>query len=250
MRNFIVILIVCSSFVMSGISHAEKVVLNLVDLSGSLTFSRPVFHRNMTYLNAEIDYLNKKDRFSILAFRSLGEPWQVVDYQLPKKQGGRNKIINKARNNLRKRIDKNFSNPPDLKQMGGGTDIIGGLFHSLIWIFDQGNIHKSEVIMNIYSYGIHTEGVGSLLHLKNLTPYSKRLNKMETYLIELEKKLSKVNLTSLPLKKVVWFGAISSNDLGLRTMDLAYFETRLRKIWQDFLSRTFPNTEVIYLTKY
>jgi len=236
---------------MPPICQAKTTILNLVDISGSLADARDLFRKNMQNMNKGIDLMDKNDHFTILAFRSHGQLWKVVDYQFPKRRGGKNKKIIKARHNLRMKINQGFNTPPtDLKLMGGQTDITGALNLAILRLGDM-NGKSNQIKLHVYSDGFQTPSIGTLYHLKNIQSYPKRKTKMVKYLKALEKKLSSVHLAKPPqLNELVWFGAVDADDLNLLSTDLGYLESNLRRLWVSFLEKELPETRIIYKLKY
>jgi len=226
-------------------------IFNLVDISGSLVETEKLFQKNMLALNQTIEETNTGDTCTVKCFRSHGNLRTLAEITFPSRGGGRNRRVLAARTRLRLEISQSLRNATnDLHKMGDSTDCVGAINQSLLWLNDYPT-HKKSVQINIYSDGLQTLGVGSLLNLKEVNPYKKRRRKINDYLIRLEQKLSSVSLLKpVRLDTLCWYGALYSDDLGLSSSDLASFEIRLRATWLTFLHRNFPNTEIVYKLNY
>ncbi len=252
MKTKMIVCIVCILTLYTYMAEGAT-QMHLVDISGSgfMRGAQDIFEKNMKAMNINIDDTGTSDKFFIHAFRSNNAPWRIVDFEFPNRRGGRDKNLLKARKELRASIQHGFNAPPeDFQSMGGGTDIIGALSHSILFLADQSGPSES-IVLKIYSDGLQTTGVGSVLHLMNVQPYSERLEKSRKYLESLEKKLSKAMLAKPPrLDLIVWLGALYGEDLGLKSNDLALFESRLRELWATWLAGQLPDTQITYLLKY
>ena len=189
LKVFTGFLLVALLAVITPLEAQSKTVINLVDISGSLTDTESLFIKNLTALNCSIDETRVRDFYSVKCFRSHGKLWTLAEAKFPSRSGGRNKNIIKARNELRLTIAQGLKKPTvNFRKMGGSTDCIGALNQALLWLRDQAESDK-PVVLNVFSDGLQTLGVGSLLHLKDVNPYWKRKTKLRDFLNKLEKKM-------------------------------------------------------------
>lgn len=222
----------------------------LIDVSGSSSLQSDIFRKNMKLLNSEIDAMEKKEIIIVEAFRSH-EIARIAFFQFPDRNGPKNVNLVRARKELRGLIQQGFETL-DLEQMGDGTDCIGALLHSLLFIQDSTAYAPFKV--RIYSDGLQTIGVGSLLELKNKNlTRQERMTKLENHLIRLQKKMSITGLESHAaphLDELYWYGAVSGDELGLTAYEKGIFESRLRSIWLLFLTNEMHISELDYRSHY
>ena len=183
MRKYIIMLFfIVGVLVWTEGSSQAKTVINLLDVSGSLSKCDIAFRKNLIVINKQVDALGKKDRFIIYSYRSHGRPFKVVDFIFPSRQGGKNRKIIAARQELRIKIRRGMEKAlaeETLKMGGIGTDCVGAINYTLMMISDMKNINRS-VQINHFSNGIQTTGIGSF-----------KPEAYTSYLNQLIKKLSK-----------------------------------------------------------
>jgi len=252
MRKIIVLFVLITYVSAWGNTCYAYTELDLFDLSGSLVDARPLLACNFEMLDKGIDSFGKADRVIVLGFRSKGSPWLIAEKQFSKQWGPRKINIIGDRRELRRKLKHSFRNPPArLRNMGGSTDLTGSINLGLLHLSDQAD-PDDTVKLKIFSDGLHsTNGVGSLLHLKDVKPYSLRVKKANGYLVALEKHLMRTRLATPPrLDQIIWYGKINDDDLGLLATDLGLLSSRLRQLWVAFLQRELKGAKVIYKLNY
>ena len=242
MRKYIILVFIVGALVW-GEGHSQaRTIINLVDVSGSLSKCDTAFRKNLRVINSHVDALDKKDRFIIYSYRSHGKPFKVVDFIFPYRRGGKNRNIVAARQELRMKIKKGMEKAlaeDKLKMGGGGTDCLGALNYTLMILSDMKNIIP-PVQINHFSDGIQTTGLGSFKprfyagYLKLLT---QKLNKSF---------LGKPNRVN----EIVWYGSICYDPLKLNLSQSAHLQSQLRQTWNSFLKRELPSTRISYLLTY
>lgn len=250
-RIIVCIVFACCIAGWSSQSCAET-DLGLFDLSGSLADARPLLACNFAIFDNEIDSFGKADRVIVLGFRSKGAPWRMADKQFSSQWGPGKSYIHADRSELRSELRHSLRNPSaKLMKMGGSTDLCGSINLAIIYLSDQADT-QAPVRLQIFSDGLHsTNGVGSILHLKKVEPYTRRIVKANDYLAALEKLLAESHLAQpVRLDQILWYGRLNDEDLGLLATDLALFSSKLREIWVRFLQRELKGCHVVYKLNY
>ncbi|MEA3415872.1 MAG: hypothetical protein U9R02_06905 [Thermodesulfobacteriota bacterium] len=242
MRKYIMLFFIVSVLVWTEGSSQAKTIINLVDVSGSLSKCDTAFRKNLLIINNLVDTLGKKDRFIIYSYRSHGKPFKVVDFIFPSRRGGKNRNIVAARQELRIKIKKGMGKAlakDRLKMGGGGTDCRGALNYTLMIISDMKNI-TPPVQINHFSDGIQTTSIGSF--------------KPKFYAGYLKLLIQKLNESFLGkpnrVNEIVWYGGICYGPLELNLSQSARLQAQLRQTWCNFLKRELPSTRISYLLNY
>ena len=242
MRKYIMLFFIVGVLVWGEGSSQARTVINLVDVSGSLSKCDTAFRKNLMVINSLVETLGKKDQFIIYSYRSHGKPFKVVDFIFPSRRGGKNRNIVAARQELRIKIKKGMEKAlaeDRLKMGGGGTDCLGALNYTLMMISDMKNI-TPPVQINHFSDGIQTTGLGSF--------------KPKFYAGYLKLLIQKLNKSFLgkpnTVNEIVWYGSICYDPLELNLSQSAHLQAQLRQAWCNFLKRELPSTRISYLLNY